>query len=151
MEDVDPAVALQRLESLKLEVATFLRNNPPKENYTEYWLRGYDREELHRLRDTIESDVDYLSNSREKMVVLKLMDLPILRSLWFQQPSETPWLSWTMIVLFPIGVPVWFYGRKTQMRLRDELETVDKVTDQLIALIEPSITQSTENSVPDGK
>lgn len=151
MEDVDPVVAVQRLESLKIEVATYLQKNPAHQSYTAYWLRGYDRAELHRLRDSIEADVDYLSNSREKMVVLKLMDLPILRSLWFQQPSETPWLSWTMIVLFPIGVPVWFYGRKTQMRLRDELETVDKVTDQLIALIEPSITQSTENSVPDGK
>lgn len=152
MEDVDPAVALQRLESLKLEVATFLRNNPPKENYTEYWLRGYDREELHRLRDTIESDVDYLSNSREKMVVLKLMDLPILRSLWFQQPSTERWLSWAMIIIFPIGLPVWFYGRKTQMQLRDELATVSKVTDQLIDMISPMIPKSTDNpTITDGK
>lgn len=152
MEDVDPAVALQRLESLKLEVAAFLRNNPPKENYTEYWLRGYDREELHRLRDTIESDVDYLSNSREKMVVLKLMDLPILRSLWFQQPSTERWFSWAMIIIFPIGLPVWFYGRKTQMRLRDELATVSKVTDQLIDMISPMIPKSTDNpTITDGK
>ena len=152
MEDVNPSVAVKRLEALKLEVATYLENNPPKQNYRDYWLRGYDRDELHRLRDTIEGDVEYLSNSREKMVVLKLMDLPILRSLWFQQPSTKPWLSWTMMVLFPIGLPVWYYGRKTQMRLRDELKTVSKVSDQLIDLISPMITNSTENTPhTDGK
>ncbi|WP_303274025.1 hypothetical protein [uncultured Duncaniella sp.] len=73
------------------------------------------------------------------MVVLKLMDFPVLRSLWFQQPSTRPWLSWTMIALFPIGLAVWFYGRKTQLRLRDELSTVTKVADQLIELIAPKI------------
>ena len=80
--------------------------------------------------------MDYLSNSREKMVVLKLMDLPVLRSLWFQQPSRKRWLSRVMMVLFPIGLPVWLYGRKTQRDLRHELSTVVKVSDELIALLE---------------
>ena len=45
----------------------------------------------------------------------------------------------TMIALFPIGLAVWFYGRKTQLRRRDELSTVTKVADQLIELIAPKI------------
>ena len=151
-EEVAPTVAVQRLETLKLEVAAYLQKNPAKQNYMDYWLHGYDRDELHRLRDTIEGDVEYLSNSREKMVVLKLMDLPILRSLWFQQPSTKSWLSWTMMVIFPLGLSIWFYGRKTQMRLRDELATVTKVTDQLIELIAPENPQPTDNTIPtDGK
>ncbi len=139
MDELDPAVAVERLEKLKMEVAAYLSVNPSKQNYIDYWLRGYDRDSLHRLRDEIESDVDYISNSREKMVVLKLMDMPILRSLWFQQPSTRKWLSWTMIVIFPLGLAVWFYGRKTQQRLRDELHTVSKVSDQLIELIAPQL------------
>lgn len=142
MDEVNPRVAVQRLEELKVEVDSYLKENKARQSYTEYWLRGYNRDELHRLRDVIESDVDYMSNSRDKMIVLKLMDMPILRSLWFQEPSTKKWLSWTMIVLFPIGIPVWFYGRKTQMRLRDELQTVKKVSDQLIELLSPSISQS---------
>lgn len=140
MDEVLPAVAVERLEKLKIEVRAYLSANPQKQNYVDYWLRGYDRDSLHRLRDEIESDVDYISNSREKMVVLKLMDMPILRSLWFQQPSTRKWLSWTMIVLFPLGLAVWFYGRKTQQRLRDELQTVIKVSDQLIELIVPKLS-----------
>lgn len=151
MEEVNPADAVERLEVLKQEVATYLHDNKARQSYPDYWLRGYDRDSLHRLRDTIEADVDYLSNSREKMVILKLMDMPILRSLWFQQPSTKKWLSWTMMLLFPVGLPVWFYGRKTQARLRDELGTVTKVSDQLIELIAPAHTDSTlTNDKPDG-
>lgn len=151
MEEVNPTDAVGRLEALKQEVATYLHDNKARQSYPDYWLRGYDRDSLHRLRDTIEADVDYLSNSREKMVILKLMDMPILRSLWFQQPSTKKWLSWTMMLLFPVGLPVWFYGRKTQARLRDELGTVTKVSDQLIELIAPAHTDSTlTNDKPNG-
>ncbi len=154
MEEVNPADAVERLEVLKQEVAAYLHDNKARQSYPDYWLRGYDRDSLHRLRDTIEADVDYLSNSREKMVILKLMDMPILRSLWFQQPSTKKWLSWTMMLLFPVGLPVWFYGRKTQARLRDELGTVTKVSDQLIELIAPHKTDSPfstlTNDKPDG-
>ena len=70
------------------------------------------------------------------MVIIKLMDLPILRSLWFIEPSATPWLSNLMIALFPLGIPIWLYGRYTQKRLRHELETTASVAAQLITLIE---------------
>ena len=117
-------------------VRRFLEQNPTKQSYTAYWLNGYDRESLHALRESVESVVSYLSNSREKMVVLKLMDMPVLRSLWFQEPSHTRWLSWLMISVFPIGIPIWLYGRHTQAQLRDELATVVKVADELIVLIQ---------------
>lgn len=136
MAEVDPKVAVERLAALKAETAAYLSHNPEKQSYADYWTRGYDRDGLHRLRDNIEATVEYLSNSREKLVVLKLMDMPILRSLWFQQPSRRPWLSRLMIVLFPTGVPVWLYGRKTQTDLRAELATVNKVADELIKLID---------------
>ena len=136
MAEVDPKVAVERLAALKAETAAYISHNPEKQSYADYWPRGYDRDSLHRLRDNIEATVEYLSNSREKLVVLKLMDMPILRSLWFQQPSRRPWLSRLMIVLFPAGVPVWLYGRKTQTDLRAELATVNKVADELIKLID---------------
>ncbi len=135
MDEVVPGEAVRRLGGLKSEVACYLDNNPKRQSYSDYWIYGYDREGLHRLRDTIETNVEYLSNSREKMVILKLMDLPIIRSLWFLQPSRRRWLSWLMIIVFPIGLPIWVYGRKTHQRLRDELKIVDKVADELEVLI----------------
>lgn len=135
MTEVDPLVGIERLERLKETVNSFIAANPAKQSYMAYWLKGYDRNELHAVRDKIEADMEYLSNSRKKMVVLKLMDMPILRSLWFQEPSHNKWLSWSMIVLLPIGAAIWLYGRKTQKQLHEELATALKVSDELIALL----------------
>ncbi|MDE6859456.1 MAG: LptF/LptG family permease [Duncaniella sp.] len=135
MTEVDPLTGIERLEKLKVEVGEYLATNPDKQGYLDYWLKGYNRDELHAVRDDIEADVEYLSNSREKMLLLKLMDIPILRSLWFHEPSHSKWLSWTMIVVFPVGVAIWLYGRKAQRQLRYELATVLKVSDELIAML----------------
>ena len=129
MEDVRPALAV--------EVAAFLAANPASQSYAAYWLNGYDRPALHALRDDMEQLIDRLSNSRDKMVINTLMDIPVIRSLWFISPVHAPWLSWTMMILFPVGVPVWLYGRYTQRRLRSELETVSTVAARLITLINP--------------
>ncbi len=137
MEDVRPALAVERLERLRAEVAAFLAANPASQSYAAYWLNGYDRPALHALRDDMEQLIDRLSNSRDKMVINTLMDIPVIRSLWFISPVHAPWLSWTMIILFPVGVPVWLYGRYTQRRLRSELETVSTVAARLITLINP--------------
>ncbi|WP_289756782.1 LptF/LptG family permease [uncultured Duncaniella sp.] len=136
MEEVRPAIALERLNQLKDMVAGFLADNPPSQSYISYWRKGYDRDSLHAIRDYEESIVERLSNSRDKMVIIRLMDMPILRSLWFIEPSSDRWLSNIMIALFPIGIPIWLYGRYTQKQLRHDLDTVSKVSSQLITLIE---------------
>ena len=136
MEEVCPALAIERLGELRSMVTAYLDNNPARQSYVAYWRKGYDRHGLHALRDYEENLVDRLANSRDKMVIIKLMDLPILRSLWFIEPSATPWLSNLMIALFPLGIPIWLYGRYTQKRLRHELETTASVAAQLITLIE---------------
>ncbi len=136
MEEVRPHLAVERLNHLRGMVADYLAANPARQNYISYWRKGYDRHGLHELRDYEENLVDRLANSRDKMVIIKLMDLPIIRSLWFIEPSATPWLSNIMIAIFPIGIPIWLYGRYTQKRLRHELETTATVAAQLITLIE---------------
>lgn len=137
MEDVRPAIAVERLRHLQDEVAAYLADNPASQSYAAYWLRGYDRPALHALREDMEQLIDRLSNSRDKMVINTLMDIPVIRSLWFISPCHKVWLSRVMIVLFPIGVPVWLYGRYTQRRLCAELETVSTVAGRIINLINP--------------
>lgn len=138
MDEVVPAVAVDRLDRLCRDVEEFLRDNPAKPSYLYYWMKGYDRSAILKIREEMEADVDYLSNSRDKMIVLKLMDFPVIRVLWFQQPSRNIWLSRIMIALFPIGVPVWLYGRKSLADLRHELDNVIKVARDLRTMIKPA-------------
>ncbi|MDE6465362.1 MAG: LptF/LptG family permease, partial [Duncaniella sp.] len=136
MEEVRPDVAIERLATLRKMVAAYLAANPAKESYIKYWTTGYDRDSLMSLRDEMEEIIDRLSNSRDKMVIMKLMDYPVLRWLWFIRPAAKRWLGLTLAALFPIGIPVWIAGRSSQARLRHELETVDSVSSQITTLIE---------------
>lgn len=136
IDEVRPDVAIERLTALRMRVNGYLNDNPARQSYISYWLKGYDRDALHSLRDEMEDIIERLSNSRDKMVIMKLMDYPVIRSLWFIHPTSTRWIGITMAMLFPIGIPVWLAGRSTQSRLRHELETVASVSSQLITLIE---------------
>lgn len=136
MEDVRPDVAVRRLTSLMAKTKDYLVSNPAGQTYLSYWRKGYDRESLHALRDEMEDIIERLSNSRDKMIIIRLMDYPVIRSLWFLQPATTRWFGTLMAILFPVGIAIWLIGRYTQSRLRHELEMVATVSSQLIKLIE---------------
>lgn len=136
MEEVRLNVALDKLNELKTSASCYLRSNPEKESYTDYWLKGYSRTQLKALSANLENTVEYLSNSKSKMVILKLMDFPILRSLWLYHPTGLKWVSIAGIILFPIGLPIYYFGRKTQKVLREEIKSIIKVSDELIDIME---------------
>ncbi len=136
MEDVEPQLAIERLTQLQDQASAYLAKYQPQK-YLPYWLEGFPRAPLRALAATEEHLVDYLSNSRQKMGILKLMDYPILRSLWVYHPSRYRWASWAAIVCFPIGIPLWLIGRRQQSILLSEVATIKRVSSELIPLINP--------------
>lgn len=136
MDEVVKADALRMLAELSAKCRKMLAECPPKQSYTAYWLKGYDRGALRSLSVEEEKVVEYLSNSRDKMVILKLMDFPILRSLWLYHPTGLKWVGWAAIVVFPVGVPLWLAGRSVQSHLRKEIELIIKVAGETSALID---------------
>ncbi len=135
MDDVDPNVAVNRLKELQTMIATYLNDQPAKETYTAYWLKGYSIKGLRTIRDYLEQTVEYLSNSRSRNVILKLMDMPVVRVMSLLQPGRPKWLGVTLMILFPLGIPVWLYGRRLTAEVRKELNDSAKVAGQLIDLI----------------
>ena len=136
MDEVVKADALRMLAELSAKCRKMLAECPPKQSYTAYWLKGYDRGALRSLSVEEEKVVEYLSNSRDKMVILKLMDFPILRSLWLYHPTGLKGVGWAAIVVFPVGVPLWLAGRSVQSHLRKEIEMIIKVAGETSALID---------------
>lgn len=135
MDEVKPDVAVGKLRELSAEASAYLAATPPKQGYLDYWLNGYSRSALKRLAAMEESTVDYIANSLDKLVINKLMDLPILRSLWLYHPTGNRIVSWAFIIVFPVGVPLWLAGRSAQKTLRVELEKIISVSKQLEELI----------------
>lgn len=134
--DVDVPKATGMLSSLSESAGNYLEENPKRPSYIAYWMKGYPRGPLRALSEQLEETVAYISDSRSKLVINKLMDFPILRSLWFYHPSNYKWASWAAMVVFPIGLPVYFIGLRQLSILRHELETIRSVSAQLTELLE---------------
>lgn len=134
--DVDVRKATGMLSSLSESAGNYLKENPKRPSYIAYWMKGYPRGPLRALSEQLEETVAYISDSRSKLVINKLMDFPILRSLWFYHPSNYRWASWAAMVVFPIGLPVYFIGLRQLSILRHELETIRSVSEQLTELLE---------------
>lgn len=140
MEEVRPALAVERLNALSVTIRSYLAANPTRQSYPAYWLRGYDRASLMALRDEMEHIISRLSNSKDKLVIVKLREYPVIAPTLILQPSRIKWLSWTMMILFPAGLTVWLLGRRRQSRLRRKLETCVRLDSELTKLIEPAQT-----------
>lgn len=134
--DVDVPKATGMLSLLSESAGDYLKENPKRPSYIAYWMKGYPRGPLRALSEQLEETVAYISDSRSKLVINKLMDFPILRSLWFYHPSNYKWASWAAMVVFPIGLPVYFIGLRQLSILRHELETIRSVSAQLTELLE---------------
>ena len=131
IDEVENAQALMLLSSLKEHATQFLNQYKSRQNYLSYWLNGFDRTRLHSLSKEVETVVEYLSNSRDKMVINRLMDLPIMRSLWLYKPSSYKWIGITCVILFPIGLPIYLLGISSQKHLLNEIKSILKTCDDL--------------------
>lgn len=140
MTDVELSQAETMLESLRQNCREYMADNPRHENYRMYWATGYNRLKLDTLREQVDQTVDYLSNSREKMVILKLKDMPVLRNMWLLRPGKPEWLGTILAVLFPVGVPLWLVGRHIQEDLMRDIEGTIRVANELETLLNHNTT-----------
>ena len=135
MEEVRPAQAIEHLSALETLCAESLSECPSRQGYISYWLRGYDRPALLRLREQQEGIVERLSNSRSRKVIFKLREMPVLRLPWFIRPCSSARFSWLFITLFPIGIPMWLIGRRAQSLLRADLQATLTISSEIVKLI----------------
>lgn len=131
MEEVEQYQALALLQQLKVICEQFLQKYESSQGYLKYWTDGYCREDIRNISIKLEEVVTYLSNSRDKVVINKLMDYPILRSLWFYHPTNYRWLAHVCVCLLPIGLPIYLIGLKCQKRLKTEIVIISNVSNEI--------------------
>lgn len=136
IDEVDITTAKEKITALSKMCREFIDRYPGRESYVNYWLNGYDRREIHSINAMLEQTVDYMANSRNRVVILKLMELPVMRSLWFYHPTDYKAIGWAFIALFPVGIPIYLWGTRCQRKLKEELEHIITTDNELIALLE---------------
>ncbi|MCF0213132.1 MAG: LptF/LptG family permease, partial [Muribaculaceae bacterium] len=135
INESDDALGAEMLVELDKMARDFLAHNPPHQGYLDYWLKGYNRQELKALSAHLENTVDYLSNTRNRRIVRMLTAYPVIRSLWDYHPTGYRSVGWAAIVCFPIGIPIWLRGRFSQHRLRHDIESIQPLSEKIIPLL----------------
>ena len=135
INEVVPADALTQIADLKVSCQQFLDRYPARQRYIDYWQQGYDKKAIKSLATEVDNVVDYLSNSRDQMVLNKAMDYPVIRQLLTYQPVTNKTAGTVLAVLFPIGLPVCLVGMRHQKNLRRDIQLTIKTCDQLTAIL----------------
>ena len=135
INEVVPADALTQIADLKASCQQFLDRYPARQRYIDYWQQGYDKKAIKSLATEVDNVVDYLSNSRDQMVLNKAMDYPVIRQLLTYQPVTNKTAGTVLAALFPIGLPVWLVGMRHQKNLRRDIQLTIKTCDQLTAIL----------------
>ena len=144
INEVVPDEALAQIDALKASCQQFLDRYPGRQRYIDYWQQGYDKAAIKSLAEQVDRVVDYLSNSRDQMVLNKAMDYPIIRQLLTYRPVGNKTVGTALAALFPIGLPVWLVGLRHQKNLkRDILQTI-KTSDQLVAILNGEYSREME-------
>ena len=136
INEVVPADALVQFDALKASCQQLLDRYPGRQRYIDYWQQGYDKAAIKSLAEQVDRMVDYLSNSRDQMVLGKAMDFPVIRQLLTYCPTGgNKTLGTALAVLFPIGLPGWLVGLKHQKNLKRDIRLTVKTCDQLTAIL----------------
>ena len=147
INEVVPEVALEQIAQLRQLCGEFLAKYPARQGYLEYWQYGYDKPLLRQLAQRIDDVVDYLSNSRDQMVINKAMDFPVVRQLLTYHPTNYPRLGLALAILFPIGLPGYVIGLRHQRNLKRDIAQTSTVCDQLAAILQGNYTRDMEYQV----
>ena len=112
------SIVSSRCRSLAKSIS-LLRN--PWKSYVGFYLNAFDTRPVHTVADELNRTIDYLSDSRDPKVVLKLSEIPVIRVLWVYAPTPKRWLGYVALVLLPLSVPLWLYGQRSLRNLRNDL------------------------------
>jgi len=134
INEVVSCEALAQIDSLKASCQQFLDRYPGRQRYLDYWQQGYDKTAIKALAEQVDGVVDYLSNSRDQMVLNKAMDFPVIRQLLTYHPTTSKTVGTVLAALFPIGLPAWLVGLRHQKNLKRDIQLTIKTCDQLVAI-----------------
>ena len=144
IEEVDQHVALAKIEQLKQHCEAFLSRYDARQSYLTYLQQGYDKDMLRDLSQEIDDTVDYLSNSRNQLLLNKAMDFPIVRQLLTYHVTNYKQVGTALAILFPVGLPLYLVGTRHQSNLKKELKSALHVCDEITNIITQDINDTQE-------
>ena len=142
IEEVDNNVALNKVALLKSHCQAFLEKYKTRQSYLTYLQEGYDKNMLKALATEVDDVVDYLSNSRNQLLLNKAMDFPILRGLLTYHLTNYKHVGTALAVVFPVGLPLYLVGTRHQANLKREIKVAERVCDEITQIVTTDMNET---------
>lgn len=131
----DYDAVLPRLDKLSADCSTYIGCHRRWVNYLRYWKYGGKDHEAERLALEMENIIEELSNSDQQLLLNKLMDFPIIGNYHQLNANINNKLALTIGCFLPIGLPVYLLAVYQRKLLRQDIMTVQKVSEELNSMI----------------
>lgn len=135
MEDVVPAVAINELTKLDSMAGELLSTASKRPSYLSYLTAGLDSGQIKAVDTQMSHVIDYIANSREKIVVNKLSDYPVVSDFGVLHPFSRRWVGICAAVVFPVGLPLYIVGEHFRKSLVSKLKRTLAVDKELESLL----------------
>lgn len=147
INDISTIEALSKVALVQSMSEDILEQYKRPQFFTTYWLKGMPISAISALTEQLDDTVDYLTDCRDKAVVAKLFDYPVISPQWIYHPARSKWLSIVCMLLFPISIPVWLAGVFKQRRLLKKLKDTILVSSAITNLLNDDANK--EDSPPE--
>jgi lipopolysaccharide export system permease protein len=122
IHDITVQEASAQLGELSLMAEEFKQSRLRRPQlFLSFWWKGVDNRFVAPISAKIDAVCDYMSDCRDKVVVGKLLDFPVIMPQWIYHPSHKKWLSALAMLLFPVSIPIWILGYIKQRRLCEDI------------------------------
>ncbi len=136
MDDVDNAVALERLASVDAHARRLSATVGRRRGYLAALHPGWvTAAEVKAFDDELNATIDYIANTREKIVVNKLCDYPVIGDFIVLHPFARRWTALAAAIVFPVGVGFYLIGLRFRNSLSHKLSRVIAVNEELTKLL----------------
>ncbi len=124
-----------RLTELSQNAAHYITKHRRWINYIQYWKSGGKDHEAEALALEMESIVEELANSDQNLLLNKLMDYPIIGNYHQLNADLGQKVALAIGLFLPVGIPVYLLAIYQRKLLRQDIITVQKVSEELKSVI----------------
>lgn len=138
ISDPDYAADAVALERINKEIADYARRHRLMKlpNPMRVFFRVGDDHGIRIINDELESVIDDLSNTRDKVILTELNKYPIMATHAHTRPFRSKWLNMAVGIILPLGLFFYIRMLRFRMRLMHDLKVISAANAAIVARVE---------------
>ena len=128
------AVDATMLKEMNADIVAYVQKSnlksPP--NFIRTFFKYQPDHEIEQLSNNLETIIDDLSNTRNKLILSELNKYPVLITKAHTRPFEYKWLNIAAAIILPVGLFLYFRMWGFRLRLHRDLKIIKQTNDNII-------------------